>query len=253
MTSETLTRVRLGMTDLEVSPIAFGTWELGGEWGAFDEEQGNRGDPQRPRARREPVRHRSGLRLRRLRATAGKGPPRRSRHRRGRGRDRHQGRPADERRGSGARLEPGLASQRRRREPRRRSGSSTSTSTRCTGPTPKFPSPRPPVHSRSSSMPARSVTSASPTSTPSRWREFAQTRPVETLQPPYHLFRRDIEREILPYCAASRHRRAGLRPARPRAADGRPRRAHRRSRQATGAAKLPSSRARLSPQSRGRA
>jgi aryl-alcohol dehydrogenase-like predicted oxidoreductase len=30
--------------------------------------------------------------------------------------------------------------------------------------------------------------------------EFARTRPVETLQPPYDLFRRDIEREILPYC-----------------------------------------------------
>ena len=30
--------------------------------------------------------------------------------------------------------------------------------------------------------------------------EFAQTRPVETVQPPYHLFRRDIEAEILPYC-----------------------------------------------------
>ncbi len=30
--------------------------------------------------------------------------------------------------------------------------------------------------------------------------EFSQTRPVETLQPPYHLFRRDIEDEVLPYC-----------------------------------------------------
>jgi aryl-alcohol dehydrogenase-like predicted oxidoreductase len=30
--------------------------------------------------------------------------------------------------------------------------------------------------------------------------EFARTRPVETLQPPYHLFRRDIEAELLPYC-----------------------------------------------------
>jgi len=29
---------------------------------------------------------------------------------------------------------------------------------------------------------------------------FARTRPVETLQPPYHLFRRDIEAEVLPYC-----------------------------------------------------
>jgi aryl-alcohol dehydrogenase-like predicted oxidoreductase len=29
--------------------------------------------------------------------------------------------------------------------------------------------------------------------------EFARTRPVETLQPPYHLFRRDAEAEVLPY------------------------------------------------------
>jgi aryl-alcohol dehydrogenase-like predicted oxidoreductase len=30
--------------------------------------------------------------------------------------------------------------------------------------------------------------------------EFAETLPVETLQPPYHLFRREIEGETLPYC-----------------------------------------------------
>lgn len=29
--------------------------------------------------------------------------------------------------------------------------------------------------------------------------DFAGTRPVETLQPPYHLFRREIEAEVLPY------------------------------------------------------
>jgi aryl-alcohol dehydrogenase-like predicted oxidoreductase len=28
---------RLGMTDLQVAPIAFGTWQLGGDWGNFDE------------------------------------------------------------------------------------------------------------------------------------------------------------------------------------------------------------------------
>jgi aryl-alcohol dehydrogenase-like predicted oxidoreductase len=28
---------------------------------------------------------------------------------------------------------------------------------------------------------------------------FSRTRAVETLQPPYHLFRRDIERDVLPY------------------------------------------------------
>lgn len=33
--------------------------------------------------------------------------------------------------------------------------------------------------------------------------EFARIRPVETLQPPYHLFRRDVEAEVLPY--ASEH------------------------------------------------
>jgi aryl-alcohol dehydrogenase-like predicted oxidoreductase len=30
--------------------------------------------------------------------------------------------------------------------------------------------------------------------------EFARTRPVETLQPPYHLFRREIESDVLPHC-----------------------------------------------------
>jgi aryl-alcohol dehydrogenase-like predicted oxidoreductase len=30
---------RLGMTDLQVFPIAFGTWQLGGEWGDFDERE----------------------------------------------------------------------------------------------------------------------------------------------------------------------------------------------------------------------
>jgi aryl-alcohol dehydrogenase-like predicted oxidoreductase len=29
---------------------------------------------------------------------------------------------------------------------------------------------------------------------------FSRTRPAETVQPPYHLFRRDIESDLLPYC-----------------------------------------------------
>jgi aryl-alcohol dehydrogenase-like predicted oxidoreductase len=32
--------VRLGATDLEVFRIAFGSWELGGEWGRFDQDEG---------------------------------------------------------------------------------------------------------------------------------------------------------------------------------------------------------------------
>ncbi len=34
--------------------------------------------------------------------------------------------------------------------------------------------------------------------------EFARTRPVETAQPPYHLFRRDIEADVLPWCREHR-------------------------------------------------
>jgi len=40
MTTSTVSRVRVGRTDLQVSPIAFGTWQLGGEWGQFDEDEG---------------------------------------------------------------------------------------------------------------------------------------------------------------------------------------------------------------------
>jgi hypothetical protein len=32
-------RVRLGKTELQVSPIAFGTWSFGGEWGQFDTDE----------------------------------------------------------------------------------------------------------------------------------------------------------------------------------------------------------------------
>lgn len=32
---------------------------------------------------------------------------------------------------------------------------------------------------------------------------FSQTLPIETLQPPYHLFRRDIEADVLPYALAN--------------------------------------------------
>src|SRR6476660_6640036 len=41
MATRTLSHIRLGMTGLEVSPIAFGTWQLGGEWGEFDHDEAN--------------------------------------------------------------------------------------------------------------------------------------------------------------------------------------------------------------------
>jgi len=38
--------------------------------------------------------------------------------------------------------------------------------------------------------------------TPAQIDEFSAVRPAETVQPPYHLFRRDIEADLLPYAAA---------------------------------------------------
>ncbi len=38
MSSSILNPVTLGTTGLEVSPVAFGTWQLGGEWGQRDVE-----------------------------------------------------------------------------------------------------------------------------------------------------------------------------------------------------------------------
>lgn len=40
MTAILQSRVILGRTGLDVSPIAFGTWQLGGEWGQVDEDEG---------------------------------------------------------------------------------------------------------------------------------------------------------------------------------------------------------------------
>jgi aryl-alcohol dehydrogenase-like predicted oxidoreductase len=40
MSTAILNPVTLGMTGLSICPIAFGTWQLGGEWGQFDEDEG---------------------------------------------------------------------------------------------------------------------------------------------------------------------------------------------------------------------
>jgi aryl-alcohol dehydrogenase-like predicted oxidoreductase len=41
-TASEVETTRLGMTGLEVSRIAFGTWQLGGDWGGFDEDEATR-------------------------------------------------------------------------------------------------------------------------------------------------------------------------------------------------------------------
>jgi aryl-alcohol dehydrogenase-like predicted oxidoreductase len=32
-------RIKLGITGLEVTPLALGTWQLGGDWGDFDQRE----------------------------------------------------------------------------------------------------------------------------------------------------------------------------------------------------------------------
>jgi Predicted oxidoreductases (related to aryl-alcohol dehydrogenases) len=77
---------------------------------------------------------------------------------------------------------------------------------------------------------------------------------VETLQPPYHLFRRDIEQDVLPYCPRARHRPARLRAARARIAVGqvRPRHPARRGRLARLEQALPGRELRAQPRGRRR-
>ncbi len=76
----------------------------------------------------------------------------------------------------------------------------SSTSTRCTGPIRRRPSRRPRVRWRRCCGRARSGRSASAISRPSRWTEFRKFAPLHTAQPPYNLFERGIEADVLPYC-----------------------------------------------------
>jgi hypothetical protein len=57
----------LGRSGLEVSRIAFGTWQLGGDWGQFDEDAAITANSPRPRIGRQLLRHRPGVRVRRIR------------------------------------------------------------------------------------------------------------------------------------------------------------------------------------------
>ena len=201
MTTETLEYVRLGMTELSVSPIAFGTWELGGEWGSFDEEKGI-----------EAIRNARELGVNLFDTAQGYGFG---------ASERLLGRALrddlDNRRDAvviatkgGLRItDDGLV---RDASPEwLRSGVDSSLEAlgieyldlyQVHWPDPEVPFAETAGalqdlvdagkirHVGVSNFDAKQIA------------EFAKTRPVETLQPPYHLFRRKIEQDILPYCAA---------------------------------------------------
>ena len=131
-------RNRLGATNLEVFPIAFGAWELGGEWGEFDEGEGIAA-----------IRYARELGVNLFDTARGYGF------------------------GASERVH--------------------------------WPDPEVPFAETAGALQylvdegkVRHVGVSNFDA--AQMAEFAETRPVETLQPAYHLFRREIEAEILPYC-----------------------------------------------------
>ena len=196
--------VTLGRTGLEVSPIAFGTWQLGGEWGGFDEQRAVAAIRRGARAgvdlfdtaqgygfgASEPL-------LGGLSATISTTAATRS--------DRHQGRAADDRRRSPSRRGPDFL----------RSALEDSLRALEVDQIPIYqvhwPDPGVPIRRG-----RRGLDALVREEGPARRRlhyavteiaEFAETRPVETLQPPYHLFRREVERSVLSLRSRARHRR----------------------------------------------
>ena len=56
-------RIRLGKTELHVSPIAFGTWSFGGEWGHVDQDEAKETIGRALELGITLLRHSAGLRL----------------------------------------------------------------------------------------------------------------------------------------------------------------------------------------------
>ncbi|MEA2215689.1 MAG: hypothetical protein QOK19_1250 [Solirubrobacteraceae bacterium] len=191
--------VTLGMTGLQVTPIAFGTWQLGGEWGAFDEDQAigairharelginffdtaqayGFGASERLLARAlgdELSTHRDEVVI----ATKG-------------------GLRIDEQRGlvrdsSPAWLRHGVE------ESLKALGVDYIDVYQVHWPDPATPLAET-AQALGGLVEEGKIRHAGVSNFDvSQIAEFARTRPVETLQPPYHLFRRDIEADVLPY------------------------------------------------------
>jgi aryl-alcohol dehydrogenase-like predicted oxidoreductase len=199
MTTTRADTVKLGMTDLEVFPVAFGAWELGGEWGRFDEEAGVAA-----------IRHARELGVNLFDTAQGYGFGASERLLGTALRDELDNR-RDEvmiaTKGGLRMTEDGLV---RDASPAwLRSG--VDDSLRALGVDyvdlyqVHWPDPKVPFAETAGALQKlvdegkiRHVGVSNFDA--GQMAEFARTRPVEMLQPPYHLFRRDIEAEVLPYC-----------------------------------------------------
>ncbi len=200
MKTGTATRVRLGMTDLEVSPIAFGTWQLGGEWGQFDENEGIAA-----------IRQARELGVNFFDTAHGYGFGASERVLGNALRDdieHHRDDVVIATKGGLRMTDDGLV---RDSSPDwLRSGLDDSLAALGVDYVDllqvHWPDPKVPLAETAGALQGlvdegkvRHVGVSN--FDPEQMAEFAKTRPVETLQPPYDLFRRDIEHEILPYCS----------------------------------------------------
>jgi len=191
--------VRLGRTELEVSPIAFGTWQLGGEWGDFDEDEGIAA-----------IRQARELGINLFDTAQGYGFGASERVLGKALRDDLDNRREDvviATKGGLRMTDSGLVRDSSPDWLRR----GVDESLRALGVDHidlyqvHWPDPKVPLAETAGALQElvdqgklRHVGVSN--FDPAQMAEFARTRPVETLQPPYHLFRRDIEAELLPYC-----------------------------------------------------
>lgn len=191
----------LGRSGLEVSRVAFGTWQLGGEWGRFDE------DAAVTAIRRA---HELGVTFFDTAQAYGFGASERLL---GKALRPELARDRDElviaTKGGLRRTESGLV---RDASPRwLRRGVDASLTALGLDHIDLYqvhwPDPAVPVAETAGAL-AELVTAGKvrhvgvSNYTTAQLAEFSQTLPVETVQPPYHLFRRTVEDELLPYCRA---------------------------------------------------
>ncbi|HET9849323.1 MAG TPA: aldo/keto reductase [Candidatus Dormibacteraeota bacterium] len=192
-------QVRLGRSELRVSPIAFGTWQLGGDWGATDET-----------AAIAAIRHAadSGINFFDTAQAYGFGASEQMLAKALAGRPRDQLVIATK---GGQRPTPGGGVERDASPSWIREG--VEQSLRALGTDyidlyqVHWPDPKTPFAETASALAdlvrAGKIRHVGVSNFDAQqMEEFSATLPVETLQPPYHLFRRDIEKSILPYAQA---------------------------------------------------
>jgi aryl-alcohol dehydrogenase-like predicted oxidoreductase len=194
-----MNQVRLGRSNLRVSRIAFGAWELGGDWGATDES-----------AAIATIRHAADLGINFFDTAQGYGfgASERLIARALTGRPRNQVVIASK---GGLRPTPGGGVERDASPDWVRRGVDESLKALGTDYIDLYqihwPDPKTPFADTAEALAdlviAGKIRHVGVSNFDAEQMEdFSRTLPVETLQPPYHLFRRDIEASVLPYTRA---------------------------------------------------